>query len=201
MSGTLTLGGTLDADNGGTGQSVYAVGDILYANSTSTLAKLPVGTNGQVLTLASGLPTWATGGGSSGSIETVVFRYSSGGSGNFTPVDAIFSQTAGVTATVTDGANCIATYTFTGKTTPPKSIIMYGQNFTANTFSIVSGAGSYGAAAANVKIAGGGTSASPDLGNGIFSAANIVTLQTRMSDTGASSTIGNRAWLVIQFGF
>jgi hypothetical protein len=132
--------------------------------------------------------------------EIVVFHYSSGGSGNFTPVDAIFSQTSGVTATVTDGANCIATYAFTGKSNPPKSIMLYGQNFVANTFSIV-GMPGYGAAAANIKIAGGGTSASPDLANGIFSASNIVTLQTRMADTGASSTIGNRAWLIVVFGF
>lgn len=39
-SGTITIAGTLDADNGGTGQSSYAIGDILYANTTSTLAKL-----------------------------------------------------------------------------------------------------------------------------------------------------------------
>jgi len=133
--------------------------------------------------------------------ETVVFHYSSGGSGTLSPVDAIFSQTAGVTAVVTDGPNCIVTYTFTGKSRPPKSIMFYGQNFPANTFSIVTGAAAYGAAAANIKIAGGGTSSSPDLANGIFSAANVITLQTRMSDVGASSTIGNRAWLVVVFGF
>ncbi len=140
---------------------------------------------------------------SAGSItpEVVVFHYSSGGAGNFTPVDAIFSQTSGVTATVTDGANCIATYAFTGKANPPKSIMFYGQNFVANTFAIVNGAAAYGAALANIKIAGGGTSASPDLANGIFSATNLITLQSRMSDTGASSTIGNRAWLVVVFGF
>jgi len=199
-SGTLTLGGTLDADNGGTGQTVYAVGDILYANTTTTLAKLVVGSNGQVLTLAAGVPTWAAGGGGSSAPEIVVFHYSSGGSGNFTPVDAIFSQTAGVTAVVTDGANCIATYTFTGKSNPPKSITSYGQNFVANTFSITGMPGP-NFASANIKIAGGGTSASPDLANGIFSASNIITLQTTMANTGASSTVGNRAWLVVVFGF
>ena len=39
-TGAVTLAGTLDADNGGTGISSYAVGDVLYANTTSTLAKL-----------------------------------------------------------------------------------------------------------------------------------------------------------------
>ena len=39
-SGTITLAGTLAAANGGTGQSSYAVGDILYASTTSALSKL-----------------------------------------------------------------------------------------------------------------------------------------------------------------
>jgi hypothetical protein len=143
--------------------------------------------------------TTITGGGSS-TPEIVVFNYSSGGSGNLSPVDAIFSQTAGVTSTITDGPNCIVTFVFTGKSNPPKSILLYGQNFTANTFSIVSGAASYGAASANIRVAGGGTSAAPDLRT-TFSATNVVTLQLRMSDTGSSSTIGNRAWLIVEFGF
>jgi len=39
-SGTITIAGTLIAANGGTGFASYAVGDILYANATTTLAKL-----------------------------------------------------------------------------------------------------------------------------------------------------------------
>lgn len=39
-SGTITIAGTLDADNGGTGQSSYTTGDILYASSSSALSKL-----------------------------------------------------------------------------------------------------------------------------------------------------------------
>jgi len=63
-SGTITLAGTLGATNGGTGQNTYTTGDILYASATNTLSKLSVGTNGFVLTLAAGVPTWAasTGG-------------------------------------------------------------------------------------------------------------------------------------------
>lgn len=48
-SGTITLAGTLDADNGGTGFASYAVGDILQANTTSTLAKLAAVATGNVL--------------------------------------------------------------------------------------------------------------------------------------------------------
>jgi hypothetical protein len=39
-SGTITLSGTLIAANGGTGFASYAVGDILYGDTTTTLARL-----------------------------------------------------------------------------------------------------------------------------------------------------------------
>lgn len=45
---------------GGTGQSTYATGDTLYASAANTLSKLAAGSNGQVLTLAAGIPSWAT---------------------------------------------------------------------------------------------------------------------------------------------
>jgi hypothetical protein len=48
-SGTITVAGTLDADNGGTGFASYTVGDLLQANTTSTLAKLAAVATGNVL--------------------------------------------------------------------------------------------------------------------------------------------------------
>jgi hypothetical protein len=72
INGTLALGTALAATSGGTGQSTYATGDILYASATNTLSKLSAGTNGYVLTLASGVPTWAAAsGGSSITTATV----------------------------------------------------------------------------------------------------------------------------------
>ena len=71
-TGAITLAGTLIAANGGTGYASYAVGDIVYADTTSTLAKLPASSNGYVLTLAAGVPAWAasTGGVTSWSAGT-----------------------------------------------------------------------------------------------------------------------------------
>jgi hypothetical protein len=62
--GAVSVAGTLVAANGGTSFSTYAAGDLVYASAVNTLAKLTAGTNGFVLTLAGGLPTWAasTGG-------------------------------------------------------------------------------------------------------------------------------------------
>lgn len=56
--GTLTLTNALGATAGGTGQASYAVGDLLYASSTTALSKLTVGATDAVLTVAAGIPTW-----------------------------------------------------------------------------------------------------------------------------------------------
>lgn len=50
---------TIGATKGGTGLTSYATGDILYASATNTLSKLSAGTDGYLLTLSSGVPTWA----------------------------------------------------------------------------------------------------------------------------------------------
>lgn len=66
-AGSLTLTTALDETDGGTGNDTYTTGDILYSSASNTLSKLAVGTNGQVLTLAAGVPSWAdaSGGGAS----------------------------------------------------------------------------------------------------------------------------------------
>jgi len=57
-SGAVTLAGTLGATSGGTGLTSYTTGDIIYASASNTLAKLPIGTSGQILSVASGIPSW-----------------------------------------------------------------------------------------------------------------------------------------------
>ena len=59
-SGTITLAGTLTAVNGGTAQTTYVTGDILYSSGSNTLAKLAIGTSGQVLKVTAGVPAWET---------------------------------------------------------------------------------------------------------------------------------------------
>jgi hypothetical protein len=55
---SLSLGTALPATSGGTGQSSYAVGDLLYASSTTAISKLTVGATDAVLTVAAGIPSW-----------------------------------------------------------------------------------------------------------------------------------------------
>jgi hypothetical protein len=59
-SGTITMAGTLDETNGGTNQTTYTTGDILYASASNTLSKLPVGSEGEGLVIASGVPSWGS---------------------------------------------------------------------------------------------------------------------------------------------
>lgn len=57
---SMSLGTALPATSGGTGQASYAVGDLLYASTTTALSKLTVGATNAVLTVAAGIPSWVT---------------------------------------------------------------------------------------------------------------------------------------------
>jgi len=61
-SGTLSLTTALSSSNGGTGQNSYTTGDILYASAANTLSKLSKGSDGTVLTLIGGIPSWGSNG-------------------------------------------------------------------------------------------------------------------------------------------
>lgn len=59
----LTTGvtGTLATTSGGTGLTTYTTGNIVYASASNTLAKLAIGTSGQVLSVSSGgIVEWTT---------------------------------------------------------------------------------------------------------------------------------------------
>jgi hypothetical protein len=86
-AGSIT--GTLPIANGGTGQTTAAAafnalspltttGDIIYEASASTAARLPVGSTGQVLTVAGGIPSWATPSTGGGTITRTDFTATSG---------------------------------------------------------------------------------------------------------------------------
>lgn len=56
---TTDVTGVLPEANGGTNQSTYATGDMLYASAANTLSKRAIGSTNELLTVAGGVPTWA----------------------------------------------------------------------------------------------------------------------------------------------
>lgn len=56
---TISFTGVLPVVNGGTSFSTYAKGDITHASATNTLAKLGIGSTGDVLTVVGGDAAWA----------------------------------------------------------------------------------------------------------------------------------------------
>lgn len=113
--GTIATGtwqGTaIDATHGGTNQTSWATGDILYASGANTLAKLAAGSNTQVLTLVAGVPSWQTpAAGTVTSVSGTSNRITS--TGGATPVIDISSLYVGQTSITTLGT--IATGTWQG---------------------------------------------------------------------------------------
>jgi len=95
-AGTITIGGALVAANGGTGQTSYSTGDLLYASGATTLTKLAVGSNTEVLTLAGGVPTWAApAGGGASDLDGLTDAEIGGGAGSYYNVFLSNGATAG----------------------------------------------------------------------------------------------------------
>lgn len=60
-SGTIYNGNTISVAYGGTGFSTYTIGDILYANTTTTLQKLAIGSANMFLKSNGSIPVWSFG--------------------------------------------------------------------------------------------------------------------------------------------
>jgi hypothetical protein len=126
--------------------------------------------------------------------EYVEFQYTAGASGNFNSGDVLVSKSAGVTINILDATNCIVEYTFSSRPFPPSSIALMGQAYATNEFNFANVTPSIGTR----KIKSGGTAAAPDI---LGSFSGPITLQTRMTDTGASAGAGQRAKVIIVFRF
>jgi hypothetical protein len=107
-AGAITVAGTLVAANGGTGQSSYTTGDLLYATGSTALSKLGIGTNGQILTSTGTAPQWST-------LSGVAVTTFSAGTTGFTPSTATSGAVtlAGTLAT-TNGGTGLTSFTANG---------------------------------------------------------------------------------------
>lgn len=122
---TLNLDTPVSATNGGTAQTTYTTGDLLYASASNTLSKRAIGSTGQVLTVSGGVPTWAT-------------PASGGGGKVLQVVQSLDTGYIAVTTTNTwSDSNLSATITPTSSTSKilviiSQQITFYNNNNTAN---------------------------------------------------------------------
>ncbi len=116
--------GTLTTTRGGTGLTSYTTGDIIYASATNTLAKLGIGSTGEILTVsAGGIVEWAAG--SSGDISLIQNATNGGievtnGSGPTVDLSLNFNDLASATVSVANDS--IAFLDATGNVTKKESL-------------------------------------------------------------------------------
>jgi hypothetical protein len=157
--------GIVAAANGGTGQSSYTAGDLLYASGTTAISKLPIGLTNYFLKSVGGVPVWAAG--PTGYADAIAPRNTAYGSGagNVPPsgTDNVFvGYNAGLL--VTSGANLVLIGSGAGDaiTSGGSSAIAIGKDAlgvatTGSANNIAIGASAIGSAAGgsnNVAIGG-----------------------------------------------
>ena len=175
-NGTITISGTLLANHGGTGFDTYTSGDMLYANSTSTLTKLAIGNASDILVVSNSAPTWV----SVGSISI----------GN-----AAYASLAGIANNLANGAaNQIAYQTGANATsfiTAPNTASTFlswnGSNF---TWSPVAGAGTVTSVDANGGTTGLTFTGGPITASGNLTLGGVVAITA--GGTGANTAAGAR---------
>jgi hypothetical protein len=116
LNASQVSSGTLGTGYGGTGLTAYATGDIVYASASNTLSRLAASTNGYVLTLAAGVPTWAA---SSGGVTSFA-----GGTTGLTPASA-------TTGAISLGGTLVVSNGGTGLTSLTAGYIPYGAGTSA----------------------------------------------------------------------
>jgi len=165
-TGAVTVAGTLIAGNGGTGQSSYAVGDLLYASTTSALSKLADVATGNALISGGvgvapsygkiGLTTHVSGTLPVGNGGTGITTTPTNGQipiGNGTNyVAATITAGTGITVTNASGAITIAASGTVSAATPTALGTVYGSTGASSTDSVYFGYNSGGGAATTYNV-------------------------------------------------
>jgi len=204
-SGAVTLAGTLNAVNGGTGFATYTTGDIIYASATNTLSKLSAGTNGQILTLASGVPSWAAN--SAATSRTTTTFTATAGQTTFTVsynvgyIDIFrngvrlatgdYTATNGTTVVLATGANLGDTVEMVAYSS--LSVAGGVTSFSAGSTGLTPSAVSAGAITlgGTLAVANGGTGVTSSTGSGNNVLSTSPTLVTPVLGTPTSGTLTN----------
>jgi hypothetical protein len=183
-----TVTGVVNAPNGGTGQTIYTPGDILYADASNTLAKLPIGVQGTILRVdASNRPSWSTAGGGTVTNVTGVANRISVVDPTVEPIVDIDVNYAGqasintlgtVTTGTWNGTPVGAAYGGTGRATLSAGAILVG-NGTGNVTEVTG--------PANLVLTSRGPGLAPEyrapgIGDMVLGADQIVTFPKRFED-------------------
>ena len=131
-SGTLTLGGLLATGSGGTGLTSYTTGDILYASNSSTLAKLAIGSAGQVLKVNSGLPSWQADSNSGGTVTSITNAADSG-TGSAITTSGTFTYSGGTNITTSVSGTTVTINTSATTNTGTVTSIATGNGISGGT--------------------------------------------------------------------
>jgi len=192
QAGVVTVAGTLVASNGGTGQSSYTIGDVLYASTTTALSRLADVATGSVLI--------------SGGVG-VAPSYSSSPTLSGTVTASKFIANTAITGSLTQGA-------FAYGTLPYSDIEIYASYQTnVNNYSqIILHNSSSGTVASSDFIVGNnnttattyygdfGMNSSGFTGSGAFNAVNAVFLSATSGDLAIGTTTSNAIHFVVNNG-
>jgi len=191
-TGAVTVAGTLIAANGGTGQSTYAVGDLLYASTTTALSRLADVATGSVLI--------------SGGIG-VAPSYSSSPTLTGTTTSAFFIANGTITGSLTQGAYTYGTLGYSDTniySSFSSSVNSYTQtllqNASSGTAASVNHIVSNNLGTASTYFGEFGMNSSGFTGSGSFNLPNAVYLDSTSGDLVLGTTTSNAIRFVINSG-
>jgi hypothetical protein len=153
--------GVLATTLGGTGLTSFTVGDMLYSATTNTLSKLPIGSNGNILTVSGGVPAWLPPA-TSGTVTSVSFTDANGVDGtvtNPTTTPTISIALNNITPTSVAASGTVTGSNLSGTNTGDQTITLTGDvtgsgtgSFAATLATVNSNVGSFGSASSVPSI-------------------------------------------------
>ncbi|TAK59218.1 hypothetical protein EPO14_00140 [Patescibacteria group bacterium] len=200
VSATTSIGTTY----GGTGLTAYTLGDTLYASAANTLARLGIGSGGQVLAVSNGIPSWVA----TSTLSTIsgILAVSQGGTGTSTApsygkflvgnatggYDYVATSTLGSASGVTSLAHTYGSAQTGAITFATSSTAFNG--LTAN-LAITNTSGAFTFAptlSGTLGVAGGGTNATSQTTNGVnYFNGTSITSGTGLTFTGTNFGVGS----------